>query len=128
MHSIWLPMPLPAIEIILLARFVCKTPAEKLLDYSNRFKQSRTLGRPVLHTTALCSSKNTFLLYSSTRVTRRNTLLNNSDDQCFVSETWFHCQYHCISLCVQVLCKTEETIRMQILAYFVSLFYHFNEF
>ena len=24
--------------------------------------------------------------------------------------------------------KTEETIRMQILAYFVSLFYHLNEF
>ena len=27
-----------------------------------------------------------------------------------------------------VIRKTEETIRMQILAYFVSLFYHLNEF
>ena len=27
-----------------------------------------------------------------------------------------------------VICKIKETIRMQILAYFVSLFYHLNEF
>ena len=32
------------------------------------------------------------------------------------------------SLVMYVLRKTEETIRMQILAYFASLFYHCNEF
>ena len=38
-----------------------------------------------------------------TRVTCRNTLLNNSDDQHFVSQTCFHCQYYCVSLCVQLV-------------------------
>ena len=75
---------------------------------------------------ALYSSKNVFLVYISTRVTRRKRLLNSSDDQRFVSQTCFHCQFVC-STC-DVLRKTEETIRMQILAYFASLFYHFNEF
>ena len=38
--------------------------------------------------------------------------------------TWNH---SIVFLCV-FNTKTEETIRMQILAYFVSLFYHLNEF
>ena len=33
------------------------------------------------------------------------------------------CVFHC-----DVIYKTEETIRIQNLAYFVSLFYHLNEF
>ena len=45
--------------------------------------------------------KNSFLPYGSTRVTCRNTLLNYSDDQHFVSQTYFHCQCYCISLFVQ---------------------------
>ena len=45
--------------------------------------------------------KNSFLPYGSTRVTCRNTLLNDSDDQHFVSQTCFHCQYYHVSLCVQ---------------------------
>ena len=76
-------------------------------------------------------AKNIFLLYSSTKVTCRNTLLNASDTCRFVSQTCFHCQYHCIPLCVQlfdVIHKMEETIRIWILAYFVSWFYHLNEF
>ena len=36
--------------------------------------------------------------YSSTGVTRRNTLLNNSDDRRFVSQTCFDCQCYCVSL------------------------------
>ena len=44
-----------------------------------------------------------FLPYGSTRVTCRNTLLNDSDDWRFVSQTCFHCQYYCISLCVQLV-------------------------
>ena len=36
----------------------------------------------------------------------------------------------CFFVCstCDVIRKTEETIRMRILAYFVSLFYHLNEF
>ena len=47
--------------------------------------------------------KNVFLLYSSTGVTRRNTLPNDSDDQRFISQTCFHSQYYCFSLCVQLV-------------------------
>ena len=36
---------------------------------------------------------NIFLPHGSTRVTCRNTLLNNSDDWHFVSQTCFHCLY-----------------------------------
>ena len=44
--------------------------------------------------------------------------------------TCFHCKYYCVSLCstCDVIRKTEENIRMQILAYLVSLVYHLNEF
>ena len=45
--------------------------------------------------------KNVFLSYGSTRVTCRNTLSNNSDDRRFVSQTCFHCQHYCVSLCIQ---------------------------
>ena len=45
--------------------------------------------------------KNVFSVYGSTRVSCRNTLLNNFDDLRFVSQTYFHCQYYCVSLCVQ---------------------------
>ena len=46
---------------------------------------------------------NIFLLYDSTRVTCRNTLLYDSDDHCFVSQTCFNCQYHRVPLCVQLV-------------------------
>ena len=45
--------------------------------------------------------KNIFLPCGSTRVTCRNTLLNDSDDWRFVSQGYFHCQYYCVSLCIQ---------------------------
>ena len=45
---------------------------------------------------------NVFLPYGSTRVTCRNTLLNDFYDRCFVLKTCFHCQYYCIYLCVQL--------------------------
>ena len=47
--------------------------------------------------------KNAFLLYISARVTCRNTLSNDSDDRRFVSQTCFHCQFYCVSLCVQLV-------------------------
>ena len=102
-HSIWLSRPFPAIEIVLLTGSPCKTPAEKFLDSSNQFKQSRILGQSALRGRAFCSTKNAFLLYISARVKRRNTLLNDSDDRCFVSQTCFHCQFYCVSLCVQLV-------------------------
>ena len=74
-----------------------------LLDSSNQFKDSHIFSQSVIRARALCSSKNVFLLYSSTRVTRRNTLLNDPDDQYFVSQTYFHCQCYYISLCVQLV-------------------------
>ena len=43
----------------------------------------------------------------------------------FTVNTFLH--FFVCSTC-DVLHKTEETIRMQILAYFISLFYHLNEF
>ena len=57
------------------------------------------------HLASECSvqAKNACLSYGSTRVTCRNTLLNNSDDWRFVSHTCFHYQYYCISLCVQLV-------------------------
>ena len=36
---------------------------------------------------------NIFLLHGSTTVTCRNTLLNDSDDQCFILQTCFHCKF-----------------------------------
>ena len=47
--------------------------------------------------------KNALLLYNSARVTHRNTLLNDSDDQHFISQICFHCQFYCVSLCVQLV-------------------------
>ena len=44
---------------------------------------------------------------SSTGVTHRNTLLNDSDDRCFVSQTCFHCQFYCLSLCVQLVTSAD---------------------
>ena len=46
-------------------------------------------------------AKNVLLPYGSTRVTCKSMLLNDSDYWRFVSQTCFHCQYSCISLCVQ---------------------------
>ena len=37
------------------------------------------------------------------RVTCRNTLLNDFDNLRFVSQTCFHCQYYCVSLCIQLV-------------------------
>ena len=47
--------------------------------------------------------KNALLLYISARVTCRNTLLNDSDDRHFISQIFFHCQFCCVSLCVQLV-------------------------
>ena len=47
---------------------------------SQRFKPERSV-----------QIKNVFLAYGSTRITCRNTLLNDSDDRRFVSQTCFHC-------------------------------------
>ena len=76
------------------------------------------LGQSALQARVLCSSQNVFLSYGSTKITCRNTLLNDSDDRRFVSPTCFHCQYYCISLCVQPVTYYTKWI----LAYFVSLF------
>ena len=62
-------------------------------------------------TVSECSvqAKNAFLLYGSTRVTCTNTLLNDSDDWHFVSQACFHCQYYCVTLCVQlVMCHIAQ--------------------
>ena len=78
---------------------------------------------------ALFKSK-IFLLYVRTKVTCKNTLLNNSDDWHFTSQTCSHCQHYCISLCVfNLWCNMQNrrTIRTQILVYFASLFYHFSK-
>ena len=37
----------------------------------------------------------------------RNTLLNDSDDRRFISQTWFHCQFYCVSLCVQLVTSAD---------------------
>ena len=70
-------------------------------------------------------AKYVFLVYTSTRVTCRKTLLNNSDDQpAFHFTDLFSLsmllRFFVYPTC-EVLRKMEETIRMQILAYFVSL-------
>ena len=81
--------------------FACKTN-RIVARSSKRSKQSCMLSQPALGIRALCSqAKNVFLPHDSTRVTCKNTLLNDSDDRCFVSQTCFHCQYYCDSLCVQ---------------------------
>ena len=54
-------------------------------------------------------AKKIFLPYGSTTVTCRNTLLSYSDDQHFVSQTCFHCQYYHISLCVSICDIIHET-------------------
>ena len=90
-------------EIALLERSSCKTPAEKFLDSYNRFKQSRILGSQCFVAEHSVQPKNVFILYISTRITHRNTLLNDSDDWHFVSQTCLHCQSYCFSLCVQLV-------------------------
>ena len=59
---------------------------------SQRFKAERSV-----------QVRNVFLLYGGTRVTHRSILLNDSNDRRFISQTCFHCQYYCVSLCVQPL-------------------------
>ena len=103
-----LSRPLPAIEIVLLAGSACKTPAEKFLGSSNRFKPSDSNNHAYLVSQRSVAEHsvqpiNAFLLYIGTRVTRRNILLKDSDDRRFVSQTCFHCQYYCVSLCVQLV-------------------------
>ena len=117
-HSIWLSRPLPAIEIILLARFACKTPAEKagLIQSIQTITHTWSAGASCQST--LFKPKIVLLLYRSTRVTRRNILLNNSDDWCSISDPILLCFFVC-STCD--ICKMEETIRMGILSYFASL-------
>ena len=68
------------------------------LESSNRLKQSRSQRFEPEH---YFQVKNIFLPYDSAGVTCRNTLLNDSDDRRFVSQTCFHCQYYCVSFCVQ---------------------------
>ena len=76
-------------------------------------------------------AKNTFLPYGSTRVTCRNTLLNDSDDQYLrftdLLSLSILLHFFVCSTC-DIICKTEETIKMQSLTYFVILLYHLNEF
>ena len=75
--------------------------------------------------------KNIFLPCGCTRVVYRNTLLNDSDDYCFVSLNLLSLSILlCFFLCstFDVIRKMGETIRMQVLVYFISLFYHFNKF
>ena len=43
---------------------------------------------------------NIIVLYDSIRV---NTVLNDSDDWCFVLQSCFHCQYYCTSLRIQLV-------------------------
>ena len=106
-YSIWLLLSLPAIKLIFLAIFVCETLAEELQESSNQLKQLHI--RMYLVSQRLVSehfvqAKNVFLSYGSTRVMCRNTLLDDSDDWRFISQTCFHCQYYCISFCVQLWC------------------------
>ena len=37
----------------------------------------------------------------------RNTLLNDCDDRHFISQTCFHCQFYCLSLCVQLVTSAD---------------------
>ena len=41
--------------------------------------------------------------YIAIGVTCRNTPLNDSDDRCFISQTYFHYHCYCVSLCVQLV-------------------------
>ena len=76
---------------------------------ANQFKQLCILD-PIsqsLVSECSCQAKNVFLLYGSTRVT---CPVNDSDNQhyFFISQTCFHCQYCCISLCVQLVTKLRK--------------------
>ena len=73
-------------------------PTEWSLESSNQLKQ---LVSQCFKPERSVQANNVFLPYGSTRVTCRNTLLNNSDDRHFISQTCFHYQYHCVSLCIQ---------------------------
>ena len=76
----------------------------------------------------LVQAKNIFLPCGSTRVTCRNTLLNDSNDRHFVSDLLsLSILLLCFFVCptCDVICKMEETIRMQILAYFISKAYFY---
>ena len=71
------------------------------LQSDQTFTHVSAYGQSVLHARALCSCKqNVFLLHISTRVTSRKTLLSDSDDQHFIVQTFFHCQYYIAFLCV----------------------------
>ena len=76
-------------------------------------------------------AKNIFLLYETTRVTHRNTLLNDYSESVFHFTNLFSLSillhFLVCSIC-DIIHKTEETIRMQTLALFASLFYHFSGF
>ena len=55
----------------------------------------------------------TVYIYSSTRITRRNTLLNDSDGRHFVSHTHFYCQCYCSSLCIQLVTSANTDTGLQ---------------
>ena len=74
---------------------------------------------------ALFLPKQAFLLGISTRVTCRNALLNHSGGPYLVSQGVSQCKFYGDPLCLQLVTsnrKPEETITMQIFAYFNGLF------
>ena len=102
----------------------CKTLVEWLLGSSNCVYNDQVYSIQYFVPERFLSGFLTRFLFC------RNALLNHFDSPCFVSQTHFHCKFNGVPLCVQLVTsnhKTEETITMQIFAYFDSLFYHFNE-
>ena len=88
MYTIWLSIPLPAI-VVCKTLASCQSPP---INWSNHaYLVSQRLASELS-----VQAKNVFLLYSSTRVTCRNTLLNDSDNRYFILQTCFQCQYYCV--------------------------------
>ena len=111
-------------SFILLAK-----PTEQSLDSSNRLKQSCMLGCQHFKPERSVQAKNVFLSYGNTRVTFRNSLLNSCDEQRFISQTCFDCQFYCISFCVQLMtyyAKWKKPLECKFWHVF-SLFYHPKE-
>ena len=73
------------------------------------------------HQSTFFEPKQVFLLYTNTKVTCKNTLVNHSNGWHFILLTCFHCKTYCASLSVapgNTIPQMEGTITMQILAHF----------
>ena len=90
------------------------------------YKQlSITIADSALRVTVLFLPKQAFLLGISIRVTCRNAAPNHSDGPYLVSPSVSQCKFYGGPLCFQLVTsnrKPEETVTVQIFAYFDGLF------